>query len=152
LSKYYYKNKNAPPPANIHVGTAIALQYEGRILLDHRRDGQWGLIGGALEIGESLEECVRRETLEETGLKITNLKLLGTFSHSSRIIDRHDHVVQSVTICFSGESNSDEIQLSTESKEAKFCTQDDIASLDIVETHTMIVPYLFNSALWPVIE
>ncbi len=34
----------------------------------------WGLVAGFVEMGETLEECVRRETLEETGLKIKNIK------------------------------------------------------------------------------
>ena len=152
MSNYYYKDKSAPSPSRLHVGTAIALQYDGRILLDHRRDGKWGLIGGALEIGESLEKCVRREVLEETGLTATKLKLLGTFSHPSRIIERQDQIVQSVTICFGGECGNDNFQLSDESREAKFCTQDEVTGLEIVETHTMIIPYLFKPELWPVIE
>jgi ADP-ribose pyrophosphatase YjhB (NUDIX family) len=99
LSNYYYQDEIAPPASSLHIGTAVAIRYGGCILFDHRRDGKWGLIGGALEIGESLEECVRREVREETRLELTKLELLGTFSHPSRIIERYDGVVQSVTIC-----------------------------------------------------
>ena len=33
----------------------------------------WGLIAGFVETGETLEECVRREVMEETGISITRI-------------------------------------------------------------------------------
>ncbi|WP_379133667.1 GNAT family N-acetyltransferase [Paenibacillus sp. sgz500958] len=56
----------------------------GRILLQHRVDnGCWGLPGGALEPGESMEDVARRELLEETGLLAGELRLLNVFSGES---------------------------------------------------------------------
>lgn len=47
----------------------IIVDNEGRILLQHRSDnGDWGIPGGSMELGESFEEAARREVLEETGL------------------------------------------------------------------------------------
>lgn len=51
-----------------------------RILLQLRRDGGWGLPGGLLEPGESLEQTAIREVKEETNLDVHGLTLLGTFS------------------------------------------------------------------------
>lgn len=39
--------------------------------------GKWIGIGGHLEENESPEECIRREALEEAGMKLTGLKLRG---------------------------------------------------------------------------
>ena len=36
-----------------------------------------GLVAGFLETGETLEECVRREVMEETGLEINNITYFG---------------------------------------------------------------------------
>jgi 8-oxo-dGTP pyrophosphatase MutT (NUDIX family) len=151
MNGYFYKDPHAPKADTLHFGTAIAIWYHNQILLDHRRDGQWGLIGGALELGESLEDCAKREVLEETGLVATNLQLIGTFSDPSRIIARQDKVLQCVTICFSVNIETNKVRISDESKELKFCSKEDLGHLQIVPTHQMIIPYLFTRNTWPVI-
>jgi len=52
-------------------------------------DRRWSLPGGGLELGESLEACLRREMKEETGLEITVGKLLYV---CDRLLDE-DHTV-----------------------------------------------------------
>jgi 8-oxo-dGTP pyrophosphatase MutT (NUDIX family) len=54
----------------------------GKILMQQRRYpyGKWGLPGGLMELGESTQETLRREILEETGLSIGELKLFGVYS------------------------------------------------------------------------
>ena len=37
-----------------------------------------GLVAGFVETGESLEDCVKREVLEETGLRIANIRYFGS--------------------------------------------------------------------------
>lgn len=62
------------------VGACIK-NKKGEILLQKRGDKNlWGFPGGAVELGESLEEAVIREIFEETGLKISVEKLLGVYS------------------------------------------------------------------------
>lgn len=58
--------------------TLCYLEQEGKVLLLHRikkkqdeNAGKWIGIGGHFEEGESPEDCVRREFLEETGLALT---------------------------------------------------------------------------------
>ena len=43
--------------------------------LNSHGEGMWGGAGGHLENGESFEDCARRETLEELGVTIRNVRL-----------------------------------------------------------------------------
>jgi 8-oxo-dGTP diphosphatase len=46
--------------------------------------GEWSLPGGAVELGETLEEAVRREVLEETGLEIEPAGIVQAFDRIAR--------------------------------------------------------------------
>ena len=45
----------------------------------HPLKGYWSLPGGLVETGETLDQAVRREVLEETGLKVKPLEMAGIF-------------------------------------------------------------------------
>jgi ADP-ribose pyrophosphatase YjhB (NUDIX family) len=60
---------------------------EGRVLLlkhTYRRRNPWGLPGGGLTPGESLEECLKREIREETGMEVVVEKMLSAGAHPDR--------------------------------------------------------------------
>lgn len=60
---------------------------QGQILLlrhTYRRSLPWGLPGGGLTPGESLEECLRREIREEVGIEIEIDRLLSAAAHFDR--------------------------------------------------------------------
>lgn len=66
----------------IFPGSSVVMTDDrGKVLLLARADtGGWGLPGGLMDPGESFEDTARREVLEETGLVVGELSLLGLFS------------------------------------------------------------------------
>lgn len=60
----------------------VAEEFAG-VLAIRRDNGQWAP-GGELELEETLEEGVRREVMEETGLEVDVLSLSGVYKSMSR--------------------------------------------------------------------
>lgn len=59
------------------AGSVIIENDKGEILLGRRTDNHlWGYAGGAIEPGESVEECARRELREEMGLEADEMEFL----------------------------------------------------------------------------
>ena len=59
----------------------IIVNGKGEILLGKRTDnGYWDYPAGSMELGESFEQCARREVLEETGLSCGKLEYLMDLS------------------------------------------------------------------------
>ena len=66
------------------VGVGVVIINGNKILMGKRKnahgEGSWSFPGGHLELNETPEECARRETSEETGLKVKNIRI-GTFTN-----------------------------------------------------------------------
>ena len=64
----------------IGIGIGVMVMRDGKVLLAKRKSelgrGEYCWPGGKMEFGESFEECARREVLEETGMKIKNIRFL----------------------------------------------------------------------------
>src|SRR5215831_5280283 len=66
---------------------AIIIESDRILLVERGREplrGYWSLPGGALEVGETLAEAVRRETREETGLEIEPFSVVEIFERIIR--------------------------------------------------------------------
>jgi ADP-ribose pyrophosphatase YjhB (NUDIX family) len=70
-------------PERPMVGVGGVIIDQGRALLIRRGSepllGEWSIPGGTLELGETLEEGVARELLEETGLTVKVIELIEVF-------------------------------------------------------------------------
>jgi len=63
-------------------GAVGFVQNDDRDILLHRRsdNGRWGLPGGAIELGERVDQTVINELFEETGLQVEPTKVIGVYS------------------------------------------------------------------------
>jgi mutator protein MutT len=104
-------------------GASVILYNDaGQVLMLHRTDNDcWSFPGGAVELGEKVEEAAIRESLEETGLTVENLELFGVFS-GERLHYTYPNgdEVYVVDIVFKSNSYQGELRLNREGKEAKF--------------------------------
>ncbi|KZE63793.1 DNA mismatch repair protein MutT [Fictibacillus phosphorivorans] len=82
------------------------------ILLQHRKDGGWGLPGGLMELGESFEETAVREVKEETGLDIDGLTQLHDYSGEDHYLKTpNGDELYAVTAVYTASSVSGELSI-----------------------------------------
>lgn len=68
---------------HIHPCTIVLVRREDELLLIRKPEwpsGYYSIPSGFCDFGESLEECARREVEEETGIRIRNLRYVGSQS------------------------------------------------------------------------
>src|SRR5690606_2064507 len=75
---------------------------QGEILFGRKHNEQnWGLIAGAIELGETPAQAMTREAFEETGLHIDPLRIIGVYGgEEQRFTYQNGHQVEYVSIIF----------------------------------------------------
>ncbi len=75
-------------PESPRVGVGALVIHENKVLLIKRgvapSEGLWAVPGGSLELGETLQAGAERETLEETGVKVSVKKPVYAFDYIER--------------------------------------------------------------------
>lgn len=127
-----------------HLGANAIITCQGRLLLEKRRDSDiWGLVGGGCKKTETGLEAIVRETYEELGLRIpkTQFHKLAVYDNPGRIAAFRDGSIWRMVIVVYGLDFPEEPQMriSSESKDLRFFTREEIAGIDIAVTHRDIV-------------
>lgn len=133
-----------------HWGANVILTCQGKLLLERRRDSDtWGLVGGGCKKWETGRQAIARETWEELGLRIPaeRFEKLAVYDNPGRIAAYRDGSVWRMVIVVYGLKLKSEpvLRLSSESREAKFFTREEIATLQIPVTHRDIVADWFEN-------
>jgi len=97
----------------LHPAARILVENDkGEFLLVEKQDrNRVALPAGAMEEGESLEECIRREVREETGLELGKVMLIGLSSNPANetVTYPNGDVVQYVSAEFYANTFSGEL-------------------------------------------
>jgi ADP-ribose pyrophosphatase YjhB (NUDIX family) len=103
-----------------------------RVLLIRRghepMKGEWSLPGGALEVGETLLEGIRREVLEETGLEVepvVMIEVLDRIARDAEGLTRFHYVLIDYLCRVTG----GELSCATDATEARWASRDDLAGV-----------------------
>jgi len=123
-------SREYPERPVIGVGAVI---LDGRqVLLIERGQaplkGEWSLPGGALELGETLEEGIRREVLEETGLMVEPVGIVDVVDRISRDAEgrvQYHYVLVDYLCRVTGGS----LACATDAADARWATLDDLGPI-----------------------
>ena len=81
MSPYYQGIRDRVGSSLILMPSVAAIIHnpDGALLLQQKSDGSWSLPAGAIEPGESPQQALAREVLEESGHSFTSSDLVGIF-------------------------------------------------------------------------
>ena len=125
-----------------------------KVLLTRRTDnGRWCLPGGRTESGESLTETCLRETLEETGLQVRIVRLLGVYSSPHRLVEYSDgNRYQIVALNFEAEPIGGTLTVSDETTDYGYFSWGEIKRMDVMETHMERLTDIFSGLPAPFVR
>jgi len=135
------------------VGVGGVIIDRGHALLIRRGSeplrGEWSIPGGTLELGETLEEGVARELLEETGVDVRVLELIEVFDRiyldkeaiaagNKRRPRFHYVIVDYLCEVISGEPRA-----GSDVTDVAFASEEELAKFSLTETATRILKKAF---------
>lgn len=116
----------------MHRAASAIITHNNRVLLLHRDNiptitdpDKWGLVGGNVEEGETVEQGARREIKEESNLNPRHLEYLG------RTV-MEDYEVSLYTVKLD-EDEVANVKLGNEGSEIRFFTYDELKTLSLTE-------------------
>jgi 8-oxo-dGTP diphosphatase len=119
---------------NPKIAIAVIVDMDGKILLQRRAIepgvGLWSFPAGYMDQGETVEGAARRETLEETGVRVALDSLVGIYSNQGNpvvLVVYAGHVIQGIPY-----SESPEVQ------EVGLFELDDLPPLAFPHDHSII--------------
>ena len=132
----------------IITGHSAGDNNDARILLVRRASeplkGKWSVPGGALEMGETLIAAVKRETLEETGLRVEPLEVAGVIDRiipdSTGRIQYHYVLVDYLCKLV---SDPGDLRAASDVDDARWASKSELDSCDIPDFTRQLIDKVF---------
>jgi nucleoside triphosphatase len=116
---------------------ALIFNAEGKLFLmsSHKWRGKWVVPGGHIELGERMEDALRREIKEETNLEIRDIEFVcfQEFVYNERFWKRRHFIF----FDFACRTDSTDVQLNDEAQEYVWVTPDEAMTMP-VEHYTAV--------------
>jgi ADP-ribose pyrophosphatase YjhB (NUDIX family) len=145
-------SKEYPDRPVVGIGGVI-IEQQRAVLIRRGSEpllGEWSIPGGALELGETLEEGVARELLEETGIEVRILDLIEVFDRiypgngaaGAKMKSKpRFHYVIADYLC---ERLGGEPRAGSDVTDLAFAREEELASFQLTETATRILKKAFE--------
>ena len=142
-------------PERPMVGVGGVIIENGRTLLIRRGSepllGEWSIPGGMLELGETLEEGVARELLEETGLVVRVIELIEVFDRiylesTAGAQEQKRPRFHYVIVDYLCERLAGEPAAGSDVTDVAFASEEELARYNLTETATRILKKAFAMA------
>ncbi len=124
------------------VGLGAVVWRDGKVLMIQRgkppRQGIWSLPGGAQDLGETVEQGIRRELREETGIEIELLGLLAVIDSVQR--DAEGRVLYHYTIVdYAARWLSGDLVAGDDAADAAWISPEDLAKMELWEETLRVI-------------
>lgn len=129
--------------------SAIVRDDLGRVLLCRKTDERWwGLVGGAIEPGETPAEAVVREANEETGLLVKPAHVIGVYGGPDFFVSYpNGDEVAYISTAFLCERVGGRLQPDgDEIAELRYLSARDTASVDLTRIASVVLPDVLRAS------
>ena len=146
----FYRGHPNPPKTTMpaRLGANAIITCKGKLLLEKRRDSDiWGLVGGGVKKHETEIQAIAREVYEELGIRVSKDQFhkLKVYGEPGRIAAYRDGSIWRMVIVVFGLDLDEEpkMRVSSESKDLRFFSKEELKDIEVVITHSDIVEELY---------